>query len=119
MKLLIVDDSSVVRRAIEYDLELGEITEVDQAATGEEAIQLYAAKLHDVVMLDITMPGMDGLTCLDKLMEIDPDNRVLIISALRDKATAIDAIQRGASGFLCKPINPAELKEVFQLLIED
>jgi two-component system chemotaxis response regulator CheY len=119
MKLLIVDDSIVVRRAIECDLESGEITEVDQAATGEEAVELYAAKLHDVVTLDITMPGMDGLTCLDKLMEINPDSRVLIISALRDKATAIDAIKRGASGFLCKPINPAELKEAFQLLIED
>ena len=119
MKLLIVDDSIVVRRAIECNLESGEITEVDQAATGEEAVELYAAKLHDVVTLDITMPGMDGLTCLDKLMEINPDSRVLIISALRDKATAIDAIKRGASGFLCKPINPAELKEAFQLLIED
>jgi two-component system, chemotaxis family, chemotaxis protein CheY len=44
---------------------------------------------------------------------------VLIISALRDKGTAIDAIKRGASGFLCKPINPPELKEAFKLLIED
>jgi two-component system chemotaxis response regulator CheY len=119
MKLLIVDDSSVVRRAIERDLESGGITEVDQAATGEDAINLYAAKLHDVVTLDITMPGMDGLTCLDKLMEINPEVRVLIISALRDKSTAIDAIKRGASGFLCKPINPSELKEAFDLLIEE
>jgi two-component system chemotaxis response regulator CheY len=69
--------------------------------------------------LDITMPGMDGLTCLDKIIEINPEARVLIISALRDKATAIDAIKRGASGFLCKPINPPELKEAFKLLIED
>jgi two-component system chemotaxis response regulator CheY len=119
MKLLIVDDSSVVRRAIERDLESGEITEVDQAATGEDAVRLYSAKLHDVVTLDITMPGMDGLTCLDKIIAINPEARVLIISALRDKATAIDAIKRGASGFLCKPINPPELREAFKLLIED
>jgi two-component system chemotaxis response regulator CheY len=119
MKLLIVDDSSVVRRAIERDLESGEITEVDQAATGEDAIRLYEAKLHDVVTLDITMPGMDGLTCLDRIMGINPEARVLIISALRDKATAIDAIKRGASGFLCKPINPSELKEAFDILIEE
>lgn len=119
MKLLIVDDSSVVRRAIERDLESGEITEVDQAATGEDAVRLYSSKLHDVVTLDITMPGMDGLTCLDKIIAINPAARVLIISALRDKATAIDAIKRGASGFLCKPINPPELREAFKLLIED
>ena len=119
MKLLIVDDSSVVRRAIERDLESGEITEVDQAATGEDAVRLYSSKLHDVVTLDITMHGMDGLTCLDKIIAINPEARVLIISALRDKATAIDAIKRGASGFLCKPINPPELREAFKLLIED
>ena len=119
MKLLIVDDSSVVRRAIERDLESGQITEVEQAATGEDALSLYGDKLHDVVTLDITMPGMDGLTCLDKIIEINPAARVLIISALRDKATAIDAIKRGASGFLCKPISPSELKEAFELLIED
>jgi two-component system, chemotaxis family, chemotaxis protein CheY len=119
MKLLIVDDSSVVRRAIERDLESGEITEVDQAPTGEDAVRLYSTKLHDVVTLDITMPGMDGLTCLDKIIQINPKARVLIISALRDKATAIDAIKRGASGFLCKPINPPELREAFKLLIED
>ena len=82
-------------------------------------MRLYRAKLHDVVTLDITMPGMDGLTCLDELIKINPEARVLIISALRDKATAIDAIKRGASGFLCKPINPSELKEAFELLIED
>jgi two-component system, chemotaxis family, chemotaxis protein CheY len=119
MKLLIVDDSSVVRRAIERDLEFVTIADVDQASTGEEALRLYATKLHDVVTLDITMPGMDGLTCLDKIMEINPNARVLIVSALRDKATAVDAIKRGASGFLCKPISPEELKEAFQLLIED
>jgi two-component system, chemotaxis family, chemotaxis protein CheY len=119
MKLLIVDDSSVVRRAIERDLESVGITHVDQAATGEDAVNLYSVKLHDVVTLDITMPGMDGLTCLDKIMEINPKARVLIISALRDKATALDAIKRGASGFLCKPIGPSELREAFTLLIED
>ncbi|MBV9390592.1 MAG: response regulator [Verrucomicrobia bacterium] len=119
MKLLIVDDSSIVRRAIQRELDSGEITEVDQAANGNDAVELYAAKLHDVVTLDITMPGMDGLTCLDNIMGINPAARVLIISALRDKATAIDAIKRGASGFLCKPISPAELNEAFHLLIDE
>jgi len=69
MKLLIVDDSSVVRRAIERDLESGEIKEVDQAATGEEAVKLYTAKLHDVVTLDITMPGMDGFQVIGHIRQ--------------------------------------------------
>ncbi len=119
MKLLIVDDSSVVRRAIERDLHSGDISEVDQAENGEEALRLYAEKRHDVITLDITMPKMDGLTCLDQILSINPAARVLIISALRDRATAITAIKRGAGGFLCKPINPDELREAFQLLLDE
>jgi two-component system, chemotaxis family, chemotaxis protein CheY len=119
MKLLIVDDSSIVRRAIERDLEFGKITEVDQAANGEEAIRLYEEKCHEVVTLDITMPFMDGLTCLDRIMTLNPIAKVLVISALRDRSTAIDAIKRGASGFLCKPIHPDELRESFQLLMDE
>jgi two-component system chemotaxis response regulator CheY len=92
---------------------------VDQASNGEEALRLYAKKQHDVVTLDITMPEMDGLTCLDKIIEMNPSAKILIISALRDRATAINAIKRGASGFLCKPMNPEELREAFQLLIND
>jgi two-component system, chemotaxis family, chemotaxis protein CheY len=119
MKLLIVDDSSVVRRAIERDLESGQIKEIDQAANGEEAIQLYRQKHHELVTLDITMPFMDGLTCLDKIMSLNPAAKVLVISALRDRSTALDAIKRGASGFLCKPIHPDELRESFQLLMDN
>ena len=119
MKLLIVDDSSVVRLAIQRDLETGHIAEVDQAADGEEAVRLYTEKMHDVITLDITMPKMDGLTCLDNLLKINPEAKILIISALRDRATALIALKRGARGFLCKPLNPEELREAFELLLTD
>lgn len=119
MRLLIVDDSSVVRLAIQRDLESGDITEVDQAGDGEEAVRLYQEKLHDVITLDITMPRMDGLTCLESLLKINPEAKVLIISALRDQATALIALKRGARGFLCKPMNPEELREAFELLLTD
>jgi two-component system, chemotaxis family, chemotaxis protein CheY len=119
MKLLIVDDSSVVRLAIERDLETGRIVEVDEAADGVEAVRLYEEKKHDVITLDITMPRMDGLTCLDNLLDINPEAKILIISALRDRATALLALKRGASGFLCKPINPDELREALELLLND
>ncbi|MFY9983629.1 MAG: response regulator [Chthoniobacterales bacterium] len=119
MRLLIVDDSSVVRLAIQRDLESGDITEVDQAGDGEEAVRLYQEKLHDVITLDITMPRMDGLTCLENLLKINPEAKILIISALRDQATALIALKRGARGFLCKPMNPEELREAFELLLTD
>jgi two-component system, chemotaxis family, chemotaxis protein CheY len=119
MRLLIVDDSSVVRLAIQRDLDTGDITEVDQAGDGEEAVRLYQEKLHDVITLDITMPRMDGLTCLENLLKINPEAKILIISALRDQATALIALKRGARGFLCKPMNPEELREAFELLLTD
>jgi two-component system, chemotaxis family, chemotaxis protein CheY len=119
MKFLIVDDSSVVRLAIERDLETGQIAEIDLAADGVEAVRLYEKKKHDVITLDITMPRMDGLTCLDNLLNINPESKILIISALRDRPTALLALKRGASGFLCKPINPDELREAFDLLLND
>jgi two-component system, chemotaxis family, chemotaxis protein CheY len=119
MRLLIVDDSSVVRLAIQRDLDSGDITEVDQAGDGEEAVRLYQEKLHDVITLDITMPRMDGLTCLESLLKINPEAKILIISALRDQATALIALKRGARGFLCKPMNPEELREAFELLLTD
>src|SRR5260221_11819830 len=119
MKLLIVDDSSVIRRAIERGIESGEIHEVDQAEDGEQAIQLYAEKQHDIITLDITMPKMDGLTCLDRLMRINPEAKILIISALRDRTTAIRAIKQGASGFLCNQTIQNEARRQFHLLLSD
>lgn len=117
MKLLIVDDSSIVRRSIQKILDDKHITEIDQAKNGVEAVELFRLNKHDVVTLDITMPLMDGLICVEELIKINPDARVLIISALADKATAIDAVKRGASGFICKPFTGNDLIDAFQELI--
>ncbi|MDR3237823.1 MAG: response regulator [Spirochaetia bacterium] len=111
MKLLIVDDSNIMRKAIgkylsEFNLEI-----VGNAENGEKAVELFKEHLPDLVTLDITMPRMDGLTCLSKMMEIKPDARVLIISALKDNATAIQAVKLGARGFLSKPFNEKTLQE--------
>ncbi|MDZ4788752.1 MAG: response regulator [Blastochloris sp.] len=117
MKLLIVDDSSIVRRSIQKVLDASNITEVDQAKNGLEALEIFRLKHHDAVTLDITMPVMDGLICVEELIKINPDARILIISALADKATAIDAVKRGASGFICKPFTSNDLADCFQELI--
>ena len=58
------------------------------------------------------MPAMDGAECVAKLVQRDPQLRILVISALADKLTAIDALEKGASGFLCKPFSDRQLNEV-------
>lgn len=109
MKLMVVDDSSIIRRKIERSLtEIG-VEIVAVASNGLEAVRLFRQHQPDAVTMDITMPHMDGIQCIDALLKIKPGTRILVISALADKATAIQAIKRGANGFLCKPFNTEEL----------
>ncbi len=118
MRLLIVDDSNVIRTAIArsaaskgYAPEEGlpGLRIVGLARDGMEALALARQTTPDVITLDITMPGMDGLDCLDELMRIVPRARVLMVSALTDKATTLTALKRGARGFLYKPFTEDEL----------
>jgi two-component system chemotaxis response regulator CheY len=117
MKLLIVDDSTVVRRMIERHIKDFAKADIRTAANGEDAVKVFQEFRPDYVTMDITMPFMDGLTCLDRITKIAPA-RILIISALKDKETALEALTRGADAFLCKPFNVAEFEAAFKELME-
>ncbi|MCC6353891.1 MAG: response regulator [Verrucomicrobiae bacterium] len=119
MKLLIVDDSSVVRRAIQRHLETGRVTEVLEARNGLEAVSMFTMHRPDIVTMDITMPEMDGIRAVEELVKIRPDVRILIVSAMADKHTAIQAVRKGAKGFLLKPFNPTELNEAIEEILTD
>lgn len=119
MKLLIVDDSNIMRKAIAKYLQEFGLQCVGSAEDGEIAIKMFREYLPDVVTLDITMPKMDGLSCLDEIMKIKPDTKVIVISALKDPATGILAIKKGASGFLPKPFTPEELCAEMQSCLSD
>lgn len=114
MNLLIVDDSNMIRRSIERVSQKFPFQEVRTAANGVLALALFESWRPEVVTLDITMPQMDGLAVLDAIKKIDASTRVLIISALADKATAIEALKRGAAEFICKPFTPEELGEALE-----
>lgn len=119
MKVLIVDDSIIIRGALEnwigdLDLEIA-----GQAANGRQAVDMVAELNPDIVTLDISMPEMDGLTALEKILEIRPLTNVIIISALAGKETALKAIKKGAVSFLVKPFTKDELHEVFEEVLED
>ena len=119
MKLLIVDDSNIMRRAIEKYLSAFNLEIVGNAGDGESALAIFSETLPDIVTLDITMPRMDGLSCLDKTMQIKPDTKVIVISALKDPATGIQAIKKGARGFLSKPFSQEEIIEEMKACLED
>jgi two-component system, chemotaxis family, chemotaxis protein CheY len=107
--LLIVDDSSTVRRSIERHIFSNRVTEIYQAANGREAMVLFERHRPEFVTMDLTMPEMDGLTCISKMMALKPDTRLMVISALGDAETAIEAVERGANEYVIKPFSPQDL----------
>jgi len=122
MKLMIVDDSNIIRSRISRimaDYRLPPIEIVGTAANGTDALALFVATRPEVVTLDLTMPEMDGVECTTLLVEFDPDVKILIVSALSDKATAIEALKNGASGFLYKPFTDDELVNALLELIKE
>ncbi len=116
-KLLIVDDSNIMRRRIERSQQFESLEVVGTAANGLEAIELFGKTDPDVVTMDITMPHMDGIECIEKLVGLKPAVRILVISALADKATAVEAMEKGANGFLNKPFTDRQLNEALAELL--
>ncbi|HEV2269252.1 MAG TPA: response regulator [Steroidobacteraceae bacterium] len=111
LKLLIVDDSNIMRRRIERSQQFEELQVVGTAGNGVEALEMFRKTDPDVVTMDLTMPQMDGIECISKIVQLKPAVRILVISALADKATAVEAMERGANGFLNKPFTDRQLNE--------
>jgi two-component system chemotaxis response regulator CheY len=116
-KLMIVDDSNIMRRRIERSQQFEELQLVGTAGNGEEALELFRKTDPDVVTMDLTMPRMDGIECIGRLVELKPAIRILVISALADKATAVEAMEKGANGFLNKPFTDRQLNEAIAELM--
>ncbi|HNR21987.1 MAG TPA: response regulator [Steroidobacteraceae bacterium] len=117
-RLMIVDDSNIMRRKIERSQDIPQVEIVGLAGNGREALELHEQTRPTLVTMDLTMPEMDGIECVEQLVGRDPDIRILVISALADKATAIEALEKGASGFLCKPFTERQLNDALVKLIE-
>jgi len=103
LKLMIVDDSLVIRTIIAEAHNRDSYELVAIAKNGIEAIEKYHQTEPQIVTMDLTMPHMDGLECIDKLMAINPNIQIVVISALNDEATGIKALKKGAAGFVTKP----------------
>jgi two-component system chemotaxis response regulator CheY len=117
LKLLIVDDSNIMRRRIERSQQFEDLQVVGTAANGLEALEMFRKTDPDMVTMDLTMPQMDGIECISKLVQLKPAVRILVISALADKATAVEAMERGANGFLNKPFTDRQLNEAIAELM--
>lgn len=120
MKLLIVDDSSIIRSRIAriaLHPRLSSLIVVGLAKNGIEAVTLCRSGKPDMVTMDLTMPEMDGIACIDVLMAENPGLSILVVSALGDKTTALKALKKGARGFLQKPFSDDQLAEALIELV--
>lgn len=107
--LLVTDDAVIIRELIKDLAHQAGWTVVGEASNGQEAIERYAALRPDVVTLDLVMPEHDGLHALRGIMQLNPHAKVLVVSALEQKAILKDAFKAGASDFLLKPFNRSTL----------
>jgi len=113
MRLMIVDDSNMIRTRISRVVQSGGIKGIvlaGLAKNGREALRLARATRPEVVTMDLTMPEMDGIECITELLRFDPKINILVVSALSDKSTAIQALKLGARGFVAKPFTDEELQ---------
>ncbi|HNN87100.1 MAG TPA: response regulator [Pseudomonadales bacterium] len=119
MKMLIVDDSTVMQRKIQRSITLEQVTDFLTASNGVEAVEVFKRELPELVTMDLTMPEMDGVECVQHLVAIKPDVMILVISSLSDKATTIQAMKNGAKGFLTKPFDDEQINAALEELIEE
>ena len=110
IRLLIVDDQELLRKGTRMVLDAeDDITVVGEAATGEEAVEAAARLRPDVVLMDVRMPGMDGIEATRRIVRSVPESRVLVLTTFDLDEYAFGGLRAGASGFLVKNTPPSEL----------
>jgi DNA-binding NarL/FixJ family response regulator len=108
-RILIVDDHPLTRDALAGLLTHNGFDVVGQAASGEEAIECARELRPDLVLLDLSMPGMDGLAALPKVRDAAPDAEVVVLTASEDESSLLGAIRAGAAGYLLKSEPPERI----------
>lgn len=115
IRILIADDHPVVRRGFRYLIEsMPNLELVGEAEEGGKAIELAQRLKPDVILLDLVMPNIDGLTALQIIKQNDPDARILVVTSFADDDKVFPAIKAGASGYLLKDTSPEALVQAIE-----
>lgn len=109
-KLLVIDDSPFVFKAVTKALEGTEYEVIGNALNGQMGVDMYIETRADVITLDVTMPVMDGLETARELLKINPNARIIMLSAMGDETLLNQAREIGVKYFLTKPFQPASLQ---------
>ncbi len=104
-KIMLVDDAAFMRMMLKNTLTKSGYTDFVEAQDGAGAVKKYEEEKPDLVIMDITMPNMDGLQALKKIRESDPQAKVVMCTAMGQESMVVDAIKSGAKDFIVKPFN--------------
>jgi two-component system chemotaxis response regulator CheY len=116
-KVLITDDTAFMRMTLRNVLEKNGYEIAAEAEDGIQAVEKYLQVKPDLVTMDITMPNMDGITAIKKIVENDPSARIVVVSAMGQKALVIEALNSGAKDFIVKPFQPDRIVEALQKVL--
>ncbi|MDX1921275.1 MAG: response regulator [Candidatus Caenarcaniphilales bacterium] len=116
--VLIVDDALFMRTVLKDILTKNGYDVVGEATNGYEAIEKYQELHPDITTMDITMPELDGIEALKKIMEVDSNARVIMCSAMGQQGIVVEAIKHGACDFIIKPFQPTRVLEALEKAVQ-
>src|SRR6185369_14825931 len=119
VRIVLVDDHTLVRAGLRALVEtLPGVEVVGEAADGREALKIVAEQVPDVVLMDLAMPGFNGLEATARIAQQSPRTQVIVVSVHGDPESVLDAIDAGASGYLLKDATVAELEMAIQAIMK-
>lgn len=106
--LLLIDDDSLFLQTMGRSLQRKGL-QISTAENADAALEVLQQQRFDLVLLDLNLNGESGLRLLQRILQLQPDARVIMLTAYASVATAVDAIKRGAENYLCKPVNASDI----------
>lgn len=119
LNIMVVDDSSMIRKVFVSLLEKLGQNVVAQASSGKEAISLYEEHMPDLVTMDITMPIMNGIEALKKIKAKYKDAKIIMVTSHGEEKQVMEAITNGAKGYVLKPITEDKIRNAILKLFPD
>jgi len=116
-KIMLVDDAAFMRMTIKKSLTAAGYTEIVEATDGQQAVETYAKEKPDLVIMDITMPNMDGIQALQAIKQGDGGAKVVMCSAMGQEAMVVEAIKLGALDFIVKPFKPERILQTVSKIL--
>lgn len=117
-KILVVDDAAFMRMMVKDTLTKGGYTDLFEAVDGADAVEKYKEVHPDLVIMDITMPNMDGLEALKAIKASDPAATIVMCSAMGQESMVIEAIKSGAKDFIVKPFKPDRILKTVSSIVD-